>query len=111
MDNFHHLLAGAEALQNFLAECFRSDGVGELFDDFEIDVRFEQGNPDFLQRFVNVLRAEAAFTAKILEDFLKPVGQCLKHNSLFSLNSLDSARSSGFGIDIDKDAVETRVLR
>ena len=44
------LLAGRERGQHFLAHGFGLDAVDQLFDDFEVDVGFEQRQPNFAQR-------------------------------------------------------------
>ena len=66
-DDFDHLLARTQALQYILSDGLCSHGVSELLDDFEIHVRFKQGDADFLQRFIDVLFGQAAFALQILE--------------------------------------------
>ena len=53
-NDLHDLLAGTQALQHFLAQRLGLHGVGELLDDLEIDVRFQQRDPDFFQRLFDV---------------------------------------------------------
>ena len=67
-DDFYDLLAGAQTLKNFRADGFRPHRIRELLNDFEINVRFEQGHPDFLQGLLDVLLAQPALAAKVLED-------------------------------------------
>ena len=55
MDDLDDLLARAQALHDFLAKGLLLHGIRELLHDFEIHVGFEQGDTDFLQRFVEVL--------------------------------------------------------
>jgi hypothetical protein len=70
MDDFDDLLTGTQALHNFLTEGLLLHGVRELFDDLEVDVGFQKGDPDFLQGFVEVLFGNAAFTFEVLKNAL-----------------------------------------
>ena len=70
-DDLHDLLSRTQALQHFLADGFLSDGVRELLDDLEVDVRFKQRHADFLERLFDVLLGvSSSLAAKILEDAL-----------------------------------------
>ena len=73
-DDLDDLLARTQALQHFLADRLRPHRIGELLDDLEIHVGFEQRDADFLQGFVDVLLGEPAFAAKIFEDALQFFG-------------------------------------
>ena len=66
-DDLDHLLARTQALEHILADGLCPHGVGELLDDFEIHIGFEQSDADFLERFIDVLFAQAAFALQVLE--------------------------------------------
>ncbi len=76
-DDFGDLLRGRKSGQDVFADGFFADAVGELLDDFEMNVGFQQREADFLQRVVDVPLVERGLTAQGLEDpihlFLKVV--------------------------------------
>ncbi len=73
MKNFHDLLAGRNAAQHFLAQRFFFYARDKILRDLEIDVGFEQREPDLSQRIVDVCFADRAMAAQIFEDVLKLV--------------------------------------
>ena len=58
------LLTGREALPHLLADRRLADPVDELPRDLEVDVGFEQGQPDLAERLVHVLGPEPASSSK-----------------------------------------------
>ena len=73
-DDSDDLLGGREGREHFLAHGLLLDAFDELFDDFEIDVGFEQRHADFAQGRLHVFGGELAFAAQVLEDTLQFVG-------------------------------------
>ena len=55
------------------------DAGGEVPDDGQRDVGFEQRQPDLPQRRVEVIVGEVALAAELLEDALHPVAETLEH--------------------------------
>ena len=72
-DDFDDLLGGRKRGEHFLAERLFLDGFDELLDHAEVDVGFEQGDADFAQGGVHVLRREFALSAQSLEYALQLV--------------------------------------
>ena len=66
-NDLYDLLSGTQALHHLLADGFGFDRVGELLDDLEVDVGFEQRHADFFQRFVQVSFGKLALAAQILK--------------------------------------------
>ena len=62
IDDLDHHFAGMERLDDFLPDRFFNDGLGEVFDNFEIDVRFQQSRADFAHGFADVFFADSAPT-------------------------------------------------
>jgi len=54
-DNFDDLLPWAQALKNILADRLGPHRIGELLDDLEVHIGFEQRDADFLQGAIDVL--------------------------------------------------------
>src|SRR5262249_54503233 len=88
MNNLHDLLARTETLQNFLAKRLLPDAISELFNDFEVHVRFKKRDSDFLQGLFNVLFGKPAFTLQILKNALQLFRKRFKHRlPVYSRNS------------------------
>ena len=79
VDNFDDLLRRVEGGEDFLAERFFLDGFDEAFDHFEVDVGFKEGDADFAQSGVHVLRGEFALAAQVFEDLLEFIAQTIEH--------------------------------
>src|SRR5207237_3420502 len=47
--DFDNLMAGCEALEDFLSNSFRPDALDKVLDDFEIDVRFQNSYTDLFK--------------------------------------------------------------
>src|SRR4029077_13861168 len=62
-DDLCDLLRGREGGQDILTDGLFANAGGELFDDFEVDVRLEQSNADLLERVVDMPLIEAGFAA------------------------------------------------
>ena len=79
VDDPDDLLRRRQRVQHFLPHRPRLDAFDELFDDFEIDVGFEQRHAHFAQGGLHVFGGEASFAAQVLEDTLQFVGQIIEH--------------------------------
>ena len=73
VDDLDDLLARVEAVQHLGAEARSFSVVGERFDDFEVDVRLEQGEADLAHRRVDVGLAQLAARADVGEGRLEAV--------------------------------------
>ena len=73
------LLAGRKRGQHFLAHGLGLDAVDQLLDHFEVDVGFEQREPDFAQRLANVFLAQPGLAAKALKRALQFFLKILEH--------------------------------
>ena len=80
MHNLDDLLHGTQTLQNFLTKRLLPHRIGELLNNFEVDVRFEKRDAYFLERLLNVLFGEAALPAQVLENALQFFGKCFEHD-------------------------------
>ena len=78
-DDLDDLLAGRERGQDFLSDGLGLDAVDELFDDFEVDVGFEESQTNLFQRLGNVLFGEDGLPAERLEGALEFFLEILKH--------------------------------
>jgi hypothetical protein len=67
VDDLDHHFAGAERLDDFLANRFFDNGFGEILDDFEVHIGFKQGRADFAHGFANILFADSAPARKRAE--------------------------------------------
>ena len=74
-----HLLGRRQALEHLLAERLLLDPGEELLDHPEVDVGFEQREPDLLQRRGEVLLGDPAFALQAAEDVLELVLQTFEH--------------------------------
>ena len=67
MNDLYDLLAGMDAIDYVLPKRRGLDIGNELLDDFIIDIRFEQGQPDLFQTVLDVFLGEFALTPDIPE--------------------------------------------
>jgi hypothetical protein len=74
------LLTRRERGRHLLADSFFLNALDELLYDFEVDVGFEQGQPDFAQSVLNVLFVEDSLPAQGLEGSLQLFRKILKHS-------------------------------
>jgi len=81
--NFDHQFAGLEAFDDLLADGFLDDMVGEIVDDFEIDVGFEKGGADIAHGFADVFLADAAAAGEGTEDAGEFVGKGVEHDDFY----------------------------
>ena len=77
--NLDDLLARRKRGQHFLPHGFGLDAVNQLFDHFEVDVGFQQRQPDFAQRLRNVFLAQPGLAAKALKRALQFFLKILEH--------------------------------
>ncbi len=74
------LLARRQALQHRLAERPLADAGDEVADDREVDVGFEQGEPDLAHRTRDRLLVERPLLPEVAESALQLVGQAVEHD-------------------------------
>ncbi len=79
IDDADNLLRRRKGLQNFLPQRTFFDAFDKLFNDFEIDVGFEQRDADFTERRLHVFGSQASFAAHVFENTLQFVGQIIEH--------------------------------
>ena len=70
---------GRQALQDRLVHRLVADAIDERLDDLEVDVGFEQRQPDLAQRGLDVLGREPDLAAQRLEDVLDARAERLEH--------------------------------
>jgi hypothetical protein len=63
-DDFQELLLGSQALENLLAERFRLDGIEKGFDDFHMDVGFQESQADIPESVVDIFLADFSLAAQ-----------------------------------------------
>ena len=73
MHDLHDLLSGREALQDVLAERALAHLRDEALDDLEVDVRFEQREPDLAHGARDRFLVERPAAAKVAEGALQTV--------------------------------------
>jgi hypothetical protein len=73
VDDPHDLLTGREALRDVGAERARPNALDEVLDDLEVDVCFEQREPDLTHRFRDPFFVELSTPADVAEGALEPV--------------------------------------
>ena len=81
-DDLRDLLSGRERAEHILPECPLPNAVREFLDHFEVNVGFQESDPDLLQRVLNVPLVEAAFAAQRLEDAIHLVGKVVEHSAV-----------------------------
>ena len=80
VDDLHDLLAGSQALQHRLAERLLADAGDEVTDDGEVDVGFEQREPDLAHRTRDRLLVERSLLPEVAEGALQLVGEAVEHD-------------------------------
>ena len=78
-DDLDDLLRRRQAAEHILPHGPIAHAVDERLDDLEIDVRFEQRQPDLAQRHLDVLRREPRLAPKGLENVLEAIAERLEH--------------------------------
>src|SRR5262249_28074541 len=79
VDDLHHLLAGSEAAEHFLADCPLADPLHEALHDLEVDVGLEQGDAHLAEGLLNVLLGQAAGSTEAVEDAFEALRQGFEH--------------------------------
>ena len=74
-------MTGRQTLKDFLANGLLVDPVKKILDHLEIDIRFQKGQSDFLQRLRDGFFFEDPLTPKFLEDTFKFLAERIKHTS------------------------------
>ena len=82
--DFHHLLAGREALQHIGFQRFLADARNEVTRHAEVDVCLKQRHTHFSQRGVHILLGQPAFVSKATEYAVQLLRQSLEHFSSFT---------------------------
>ena len=78
-DDPHDLLVRRQALEDVLVDRPIAHAIDERLDDLEVDVGFEQRQPDFPERQLDGLLREPALSANIAENVLEAAGKGLEH--------------------------------
>jgi hypothetical protein len=73
------LFPGRKRCRHLLPDSLVPNVIDELFDDFEVNVGFEQRQPDFAQRLLHVLFVENGLATQGLKGALKFFGKVLEH--------------------------------
>jgi hypothetical protein len=99
MDDFDDLLAGLDALDDFLAQRLGFDLLNEIAGDLEIDVRVQQGHTDLAQGVADVAFGDFAQAAQVAEGILEFLRQSVEHgdNLKFKLPSAKSKEATRWG--------------
>ncbi len=71
VNDLDYLLRGREGVEHFFAHGLLFDVFDQLFDNFEVDVGFEQRHANFSQGALHVFGREFAFAAQVLENPLQ----------------------------------------
>ena len=74
MDDFHDILAGSEIGVNLLPHGPLLDLGGEFFDDLEVHIRFQQGQPDFSEGLFQILFGNRLLSPQLLDGRRQFVG-------------------------------------
>ena len=75
----HDVLGRRQAPQDVVADGLGAHALDERLDDAEVDVRFEQRQPNLAQRRVDRRLGQSRFTAKRLEDVLQAGAERFEH--------------------------------
>ena len=65
VDDFDDLLAGADALEDLLAQAFFFDAGDEFAGDFEVDIGAEEGGAHFLESDGHIVLGELADATEV----------------------------------------------
>ena len=95
-DDLDDLLRGGEAPGHVLAHRAIPDPVDERLDDLEVDVGFEQREPNLAQRGLDVLRRQPRFAPERLEHVLETCAEGLEHGPL-THSTANAYRNEGTG--------------
>ena len=79
MDDFDDLLAGMNALDDFLADGFAFDAFDEIASDLEIDVGVQQRQPHFPQRVGRICLRDPSQSAQVAKRVLKLAADRVEH--------------------------------
>ena len=79
MNDLDDLLAGLNALDDFLAEGFGFNAIDEIAGNLEIDIGFQQSQTDFTERITDVGLGDFAETSQVAEAVLQLAGQGIEH--------------------------------
>ena len=79
IDDFNHLLGRAYAFERFLPQALFAHAFHKVFDNLEVDVRFQERQPHFAQTGLHVFLGELAAPAERAEYAGKSVGKALEH--------------------------------
>src|SRR6185369_10737125 len=97
IDDFDDLLAGLDALDDFLAERLLAHAIDEVAGDLEIDVCLEQRHAHLAQGIAHVGLGDFAEAAKVLENFLQLVGQAVEHRGRTYAGTKPTPREDAWG--------------
>ena len=78
IDDGADLLRGRDRIQHRVADGARLDLLDEVFDDFVVDVGFQQRSADLAQGQLHVVFSELAAAAQVVENAFKPLFERIK---------------------------------
>ena len=78
-DELDQMLLGRERAEHFLAERLGLDVLDKIANDLDIDVGFEQREPDFAQRLFDIALGDAPGALEFSEDPFEAVAERIKH--------------------------------
>ncbi len=82
VDDLDDLLAGGEARQHVPADGLLADARNEVLDDLEVDVCFEQGEPDFAHGGLDVGLADPAAAGQGAERRSQSLAEGVEHGPI-----------------------------
>src|SRR5262249_26075925 len=93
-DDLDDRLRGGEALQHVLFHRPVTNTVDEGLNDYEVDVGFEQREPNLTQRGLDVLGRKPSLASQRLKDILEACAQGVEHAAL-NLSTVNHYRIGG----------------
>ena len=82
VDDLDDLLAGGQAREDVPADGLLADARDEVLDDLEVDVGFEQGEPDFAHRGIDVGLADPAAAGQVAEGRSQALAEGVEHGPI-----------------------------
>ncbi len=80
-DETQQVLLRRERAEHFLPERLASDMLDKIANNLDIDVGFEQREPDFAERIFDIALGDSPLALELLEDVFEAVTERIKHKS------------------------------
>ena len=84
-DDLHHLLARRQAAHDVLSEGLLTNPLHKVLDDLKVDVRFQERQPDFARRLLDVGFRQLAAPAQMGKNAVEFCGKGFKHAASLGL--------------------------